>query len=205
MPERAAPDNPRIDMAIVFTIGHSNHEADAFVRLLHRHAIDAVADVRSQPYSRRLPHFRKEPLQRLLAEAGIRYVFLGRELGARREEPDCYVDGRVDFARVVGLPAFITGLQRVKQGVGRFRVALMCAEAEPLQCHRAILVAPALQARGLKVKHIRRDGSLQSHEVLEARLVDEVTGGPDLFGVDALERAYRIKGLEMGYRPYGKD
>lgn len=190
-------------MASLFTIGHSNHDPDAFLALLRGHGIDAVADVRSQPFSRRFPHFRKNALQGWLAESGVSYVFLGRELGARREEPECYVSGQVDFERVAALPAFLSGLERVEAGAARYRVALMCAEADPLQCHRAILVAPALEARGLQVKHIRRDGSLQSHTALEANLVAEVAAEPDLFGGDPLERAYRIKGRSMAYRPAG--
>lgn len=187
-------------MASVFTIGHSNHDAEAFLALLHRHRVEALADVRSQPHSRRFPHFGKRSMQRWLADAGIRYVFLGRELGARREEPECYVDGQVDFARVSALPAFEQGLERVERGVEGYRVALMCAEAEPLQCHRSILIAPALQARGLEVKHILRDGSLQSHRDLETRLVADAAAEPDLFESDPLERAYRIKGRSMAYR-----
>ena len=191
-------------MTGVHTIGHSNHDAERFVALLQAHGITALADVRSQPFSRRFPHFRKQPLQRLLAEAGVRYVFLGRELGARREEPECFVDGRVDFERVADLPAFRAGLERVRRGTAEYRVALMCAEADPLQCHRAILISPALRGLGVEVKHILGDGSLLDHEALERRLLEAAGGGPDLFGDDALSRAYRIRGRAMAHAPGGR-
>lgn len=184
----------------VYTIGHSNHHAAAFLGLLRGQGVEAVADVRSQPFSRRFPHFRKPELARLLAEAGIEYVFLGRELGARRDEPECYVDGVAAYERVAQLPAFREGIQRVVRGAERFRVALMCAERDPLQCHRSILVAPALRQAGLAVAHILAGGELESHERLEQRLLDHTGVGADLFDQAPLARAYELKSREMAYR-----
>src|SRR6266576_3462651 len=100
----------------VFTVGHSNLEFTRFVALLKQHGIQAVADVRSSPYSQFNPQFNREPLQRGLRERGISYVFLGEELGARRSEPECYVDGRADYSLIVKTPAFIRGVDRITQG-----------------------------------------------------------------------------------------
>lgn len=167
---------------IVFTIGHSSHSEDAFLALLRLHGVDAVADVRSLPFSRFNPQFNRESLEKFLKSNGIQYVFLGRELGARPEDRSCYESGRVQYARLAQTHLFQSGLDRVLQGVGRFRIALMCAEKEPLECHRTLLVARALAARGQRVAHIHADGRLETHEAAMERLL-EVTGLPreDLF------------------------
>ena len=128
----------------VFSIGHSNLELARFVALLKQHGIQAVADVRSSPYSQYNPQFNREPLQRALREQGISYVFLGEELGARRSERECYVDGRADYSRIAQTPAFVRGLDRIIQGAAKMRVAMVCAEKDPLDCHRCILVSPRL-------------------------------------------------------------
>lgn len=166
----------------VFTIGHSTHSAEAFLALLHQHQVEAVADVRSSPFSRFNPQFNRAPLEQFLKTNGIRYVFLGKELGARSEDRSCYLDGRVQYPRLAQTPLFQSGLDRVLRGTTRFRVALMCAEREPLECHRTLLVSKALAARGQPVVHIHADGHLETHEATMERLL-EVTGLPkhDLF------------------------
>jgi len=166
----------------VLTIGHSTHSAEAFLALLRQHGVEAVADVRSSPFSRFNPQFNREPLERFLKANGIRYVFLGKELGARSEDRACYLDGRVQYARLAETALFQSGLDRVLQGAARYRVSLMCAEKEPLECHRTLLVAKALVARGQAVLHIHADGHIESHEAAMERLL-AVTGLPkaDLF------------------------
>jgi len=166
----------------VFTIGHSTHSAEVFLALLRQHQVEAVADVRSAPFSRFNPQFNRDILEQFLKGNGIRYVFLGKELGARSEDRSCYVLGRVQYGRLAKTPLFQSGLERVLQGATRYRVALMCAEKEPLECHRTLLVAKALVARGLPVLHIHADGHLETHEAAMERLL-AVTGLPkeDLF------------------------
>jgi uncharacterized protein (DUF488 family) len=166
----------------VYTIGHSTHSGEGFLALLSAHGVEAVADVRSSPFSRFNPQFNRESLEPFLKANGIRYVFLGRELGARSEDRSCYVDGRVQYGLLAQTPLFHRGLERVLQGTARYRVALMCAEKEPLECHRTLLVARALAERGQPVLHIHADGHLETHEAAMERLLD-VTGLPkdDLF------------------------
>lgn len=166
----------------VFTIGHSTHSAEAFLALLRQHGVEALADVRSSPFSRFNPQFNREALEQSLKANGIRYVILGKELGARSEDRSCYLDGRVQYARLAQTPLFQSGLDRVLQGAAKYRVALMCAEKEPLECHRTLLVAKALAVRGQPVLHIHADGHLETHEAAMERLLD-VTGLPkeDLF------------------------
>jgi uncharacterized protein (DUF488 family) len=147
----------------VLTIGHSTHSLEAFVALLRQHSVTALADVRSAPFSRFNPQFNKEALDRGLEAHGIKYLFLGRELGARSDDRSCYENGRVQYARLARTEAFRNGIERIIRGTGEHRIALMCAEKEPLKCHRALLVARALAARGVGVEHILPDGRLESH------------------------------------------
>jgi uncharacterized protein (DUF488 family) len=165
----------------VLTIGHSNHPWPAFAGLLRRHAVTALADVRSSPYSRANPQFNRETLQRALQAEGIAYVFLGRELGARSEDPACYVDGRVQYSRLAQTDLFKDGLHRVITGAASHRVALMCAEKEPLACHRTLLVSRALIARGIAVHHILVDGTLEAHREAMLRLLEVLAIPTDLF------------------------
>lgn len=155
----------------LYTVGHSNQILGQLVGLLQLHGINAVADVRSMPYSRRLPQFNRPELEAELHKHGIRYVFLGEELGARREEESAYDGLQAAYERVAQLPAFQLGLSRVLKGLDRgLTLALLCAERDPLTCHRAILVSRHLQARGVDVQHILGDGSLESHLELEKRM-----------------------------------
>ncbi len=158
-------------MQPLFTIGHSNHSHEHFLNLLQQHGVTALADVRSAPYSRYLPHFNKPALQTSLPEADIRYVFLGGQLGARPNDPDCYVEGKAVYEKIAATQAFQQGLQRLLKGVQTHRIALMCAEKDPITCHRAILVCQHLVPFNLEIGHIHSNGRLEFHEDLEERML----------------------------------
>jgi uncharacterized protein (DUF488 family) len=130
-----------------------------------------VGDVRSAPYSRRYPQFSREPLERALREAGIAYVFLGKELGARSDDPSCYENGSVKYDRLAKTQLFQSGLDRVERGMESHTLALLCAEKEPLHCHRTLLVARHLEARGVMVEHILEDGRIELHTDTLKRLL----------------------------------
>lgn len=148
----------------VFTIGHSTHKQERFIKLLSQHGITALCDVRSKPFSRVNPQFNLDELKKVLPEHGIKYVFLGKELGARSDDPTCYKDGKVQYGRLAASAIFKEGIARIQDGLEKgFSIALMCAEKEPLECHRTILVSRALAKAGLEVKHIHADGRLESH------------------------------------------
>ncbi|MFM1842571.1 MAG: hypothetical protein RLZZ490_1307 [Cyanobacteriota bacterium] len=155
----------------LFTIGHSNHSPEKFIELLEFHGITALADVRSLPYSRYLPHFNQPALQALLPQAEIRYVFLGAELGARPDNPDCYVDGKALYEKIAATDNFQKGLNRLLKGANDYRIALMCAEKDPLTCHRAILICQHLLPFNLEIGHIHSNGELEYHEALEERML----------------------------------
>jgi uncharacterized protein (DUF488 family) len=188
---------------MIHTIGHSNHPIERFLGLVQRHGITAVADVRSTPYSRFNPQFRREALQEALAAAGIQYVFLGEELGARSRDPACYdAGGRVSYAKLASTDLFRKGIDRLRTGSRDFRISLLCAEREPLECHRTILVARELVREGIEVTHILADGSLEEHSHAMQRLVASLDlAGADLFtSPDGMvERAYEVQGERIAY------
>ena len=191
----------------LFTIGHSNHALDHFLGLLRAHGVDAIVDVRSAPHSKFAPHFSKRRLEAALNEAGAAYRFLGKELGARRDEQECYVDGQAQYERIAQLPIFREGLERVIAETRQRRAALMCAEADPIQCHRAILVCRELLRREpeLDIVHILRGGGTETHEELEARLIDLHNVQPELFDdavtPDALTgKAYAMQAESIAYK-----
>ncbi len=157
---------------MVLTVGHSNHPPDVFISLLVRHGVDEVVDVRSAPYSRYAPQFNHEALQRMLDDIGIGYTYLGGELGGRPTDRACYdADGRVQYERVAATDSFEDALRRVTRVAGENRVALLCTEKEPLECHRTLLVAQALAGRDVHVAHIHADGALESHDDAMSRLL----------------------------------
>src|SRR5438045_3438188 len=104
-------------MSQLYTIGHSTHCWEHFLSLLLCNRIGAIADVRSSPYSNRFPHFNREALQHSLVDVRVRYVFLGHELGARRSERECYVNGVADYDRIATTSAFEFGITRLKRGI----------------------------------------------------------------------------------------
>lgn len=187
----------------IFTIGHSVHELEVFLELLARHGITAIADVRSQPFSR-IQHFNGDVLAAVLKTRDILYVPLGRELGARRDERECYVDGRAVYERVAQLPRFRGGIDRLVQGAEDYNIALMCAEKEPLDCHRTILVCRHLRPYGLHIQHILAGGELEDHAETERRMMKMMHVARDLFHQDAaesdlIEQAYEARGRQIAY------
>lgn len=170
--------NARRSEHVVFTVGHSNHPIETFIGLLSGRGIQVVADTRSYPYSRFAPQFNREDLKAAITAEGIRYVFLGKELGGRPEADEFYdEDERVNYARVAGSQAFRDGISRLRKGIGEHRVALLCSEENPEECHRRLLVGRVLGQAGVAVWHIRGDGSVQSEGDLKP-----ADGQPSLFG-----------------------
>lgn len=188
---------------LIYTIGHSNHPIDVFIALLHRHGVSTIGDVRSHPYSRYVTQYSRDALKSALANAGIAYVFLGKELGARSSNPACYERGKVQYDRLEQEPGFAEGIRRVIQGAKRYRIALMCAEKDPLECHRTLLVARRLSESGVPIAHILGDGSLEIRDALESRLlaVCNLSEG-DMFRSreDLIAEAYAIQSGSVAYR-----
>jgi uncharacterized protein (DUF488 family) len=142
-----------------------------FAALLREHGVQYVIDVRSQPYSRHQPQFNREVLSALLHGEGVGYVFMGDLLGGRPADPTCYVDGKVDYVACRAKPWFQSGIERLERALqGGHRLALMCSEARPEQCHRTKLIAIELVERGVTVLHIDEAGSVISHAAAMLRI-----------------------------------
>ncbi len=166
----------------IFTVGHSNHDERTFLDLLDQHKIEVLADVRSQPYSRYVSHFNHDQIKQALTSAGLQYVFLGKELGGRPGGDDFYDDdGYVLYEQVAQSPKFLSGVERVKKGIGKYRVAMMCSEENPTECHRHLLVSRVLFERGVEIAHIRGDGRLESHDQVMSQLLGHDAGQGLLF------------------------
>jgi uncharacterized protein (DUF488 family) len=190
----------------LFTIGHSNSPAERFTALLRGAGVEAIADVRSIPVSRFCPWFSAKTLAPLLAEANISYLFFGDELGGRPRDPSLYCDGVADYEAMARRPSFQAGLDRLLAKAGEQRLCLMCSERHPLDCHRCLLVARALAARGVTIGHILHDGGIESHAAIERRLLDITGEDSDLFATGQDERlaaAYRRRGRAVAYRLKG--
>lgn len=179
----------------VFTIGHSDHSLEAFLALLAQHQVTALADVRSAPYSRRLPQYAKRSLAESLVAAGVAYVYLGEQLGGR---PSARVRSQMrgtGYGAIARTDVFKEGIARIMQGARRHRVAMMCAERDPADCHRALLVGRELAGRGVEMVHLHADGHAENQSAFEARLLAAAgrTGMDDLFASTAelLDLAYR--------------
>ena len=187
---------------VLYTVGHSRHSIEHFVNLLRQASVSLVFDVRSIPYSRRNPQYNQKVLAGRLRNEGIDYIFSGKELGAKSPSPDCYVDGKVQYDLIAARPEFTDGLDRVIDKAGEARPALLCAEEDPLTCHRTILICRHLRDRVDAIFHIRGDGTMETNEVFEQRLVKS-TGlkEPDLFDSEAtlIERAYEMRGQRISY------
>ena len=185
---------------VLYTIGHSRHPIAHFINLLKEHTVTLIFDVRSIPYSRRNPQFNQKTLAERLANEGIAYIFSGKELGARSPGPDCYVNGKVQYVLIAARPEFTDGLERIIDKTGEFKPALLCAEEDPLICHRTILICRHLRDRVNSILHIRGDGSIETNEIFEQRLVKATgSGEADLFDTETsiIGRAYELQGQRM--------
>jgi uncharacterized protein (DUF488 family) len=153
----------------LYSIGHSNQPCDSLLGLLRQHRIDVLADVRSAPYSKYCPQFDKHALEAAVREAGLQYVFLGRELGGRPEGAEYYdAEGYVLYWRRAEAPEFLAGIERLERGRQQYRIAVLCSEEDPAGCHRHRLIGRVLAARGTALLHIRGDGRVQTADALES-------------------------------------
>ena len=151
----------------IYTIGHSTHSPEGFIKLLKDHRIEVLVDVRSRPHSKQVPHFNKDAVRSLVTGSGIKYLFLGKELGGLPEQSDFYDEkGYVIYSRIADSPLFLEAISRLESGILKYRVAIMCGEENTSGCHRRLLIGRFLKERRINLKHIRGNGYLQSEEEL---------------------------------------
>jgi uncharacterized protein (DUF488 family) len=195
-------------MQNIYTIGTSTHLIDDFIIILKKYNINAIADVRSVPYSKHTPQFNKEGLKKFLTKHGINYLSFADEFGARRNEEEAYTDEKVDFKKVAKLPIFIKGIDRIDNGLQKgYNISLLCTEKNPLECHRFLLVSRTLQnSLHIGVKHILFEGNIIENENLENNMLKELNIEYDLFTNNKnilLEKAYNILSDRIAYSRKG--
>jgi uncharacterized protein (DUF488 family) len=204
VPSRGVPPSPRV----LYTVGHSNLDFTEFLKLLKNGAVELLVDVRSRPQSARFPQFSQQVLERSLENESISYLFLGEELGGRPDAPDAYrPDGLVDYRVRRNSYAFRSGLDRVLMELEQHPLALMCAEEDPLECHRFLMVCPELVRAGVHPLHIRKGSRIETQEAAETRLLESHGFGDvaenTLFPAaraEALEQAYDLQARKSAFR-----
>jgi len=152
----------------IYTIGHSNHTQEEFINLLAGAKIEVLVDVRSNPNSRWAPFANKDNIKELLESSQIRYLYLGDLLGGQPTDPDCYdyQTGKVNYQVIQEKEYFQRGITRILEDLKKYRVCIMCAEEDPTDCHRNLLVVERLRQEGVQAFHIRGDGRIQTDEEL---------------------------------------
>ncbi|HXW14947.1 MAG TPA: DUF488 domain-containing protein [Terriglobia bacterium] len=199
----------------LFTVGHSILEFENFAALLKDHGVELLVDVRSTPQSGRQPQFSLPGFERLLRTEKFDYLFLGEELGGRPDDADAYrPDGVVDYQVRRKSYAFQAGLSRIAKELEGRTVAMMCAEEDPLECHRFLMVCPELIQLGVTPLHIRKGSRIETQDAAENRLLAstgfEAVAANTLFPgarTDALESAYRLQAEKFAFRlkPFALD
>jgi uncharacterized protein (DUF488 family) len=192
------------DKETIYTIGYAPYTIETFIKVLIKYQISALVDVRSSPYSQFNPEFNRESLKDHLSGRRISYVFLGDCCGARVKDPSCYLNGKVDYKLVAEYSKFKEGLERIKKGMIKHRLALMCAETDPITCHRTILICRnLLLSERITIKHILSNGRIEDHTDSELRLMKLFKlDQPEFFRTDQqrLDDAYSLQGENIAYK-----
>jgi uncharacterized protein (DUF488 family) len=185
----------------VLTVGHSTLSYENFLALIRSAEITAIADVRSSPYSKQFPHFDREILRSELRLDGVAYSFLGDQLGGRPTQKHLFKDGVADYERMAQEPAFKEGLKRIFDGSNKFRIALMCSEHNPLECHRCLLVGRAIADAGTDIQHVLFNGRLLNQAAAEDALLNSLERQTnDLFSnKERIAAAYRKQASKFAF------
>ena len=197
----------------IYTIGHSNYTVERLIDMLKHYNINCVVDIRGTPYSKYNIQFDKETIRYTLSKAGFIYIYMAKELAAKRINKQSYnEEGYSDFEKVIKENEFIEGIERLKNGCNKgYKIALLGAMQEPIRCHRSILVGRALRENGFNVQHILDDYSIASQEDIEQMLLDKYFSNRNQMTIDDLsgnsltreemiQEGYRLANKEIGYR-----
>ena len=188
----------------LYTIGHSNHTIEKFIELVSMHSITVVFDVRSHPYSKFNPQFNRETIEEELKKRNIKYFFLGEELGPRSIDQECYINGKVQYSSIAKTFQFQQGIERLLIEMESNRIVIMCAEKDPITCHRTILICRHMRQYDIEIKHILENGEIENNSEAEKRLMKTLNipqEQGDLFSSieERIEKAYDIQGEKIAY------
>ncbi|MCI5739678.1 MAG: DUF488 domain-containing protein [Ruminococcus sp.] len=194
----------------VYTIGYSGFSIDDFVATLKSRNVSLVVDVRSSPFSKYFPEYNKDALEICLKTQGIYYRNYANEFGARQSDQKYYCKaGYLDFEVFSKSAPFLQGIKKLCNSMEQnYTFALMCAEKDPICCHRAILVARAFFERGYNVVHLLTNGNTITQKEINTRLIEKYYPNRDqmtFFDTPQdddmlLKAAYRKQNAEIGYR-----
>lgn len=201
----------------IYAIGHSNYSLEKLTEMLSNYGIEVVVDIRQTPYSKYNTQFNKEALIRDLKNLGYTYIYMGKELGASREDRLSYnIEGYADFEKVINEKSFKKGIERIKTGIKKgYKIAILGAMQEPIRCHRAILVGRYLTKEGVVVKYIMHEGDICFQEDIENQLLDKYFSERNQLTIDdilnpsqktnyeMIEEGYRLANKDIGYRTEG--
>ncbi len=191
-PSPSTPPSQKPDQ-IIYTVGYAGHDRDSLLALFKLHGVTAVADIRTFKRSSYWTAFDSDSFAPFLRENGIAYVFMGDVMGGKPQMPDLYPGGQLDYDLMAKRPDFKAGIERLVSGAGKYRICLMCAEKDPLDCHRTLLIAPALKEAGFDLRHLV-EGRVENQSETEDRMI-AINGGdvPDLFAAVAPETDADLK------------
>lgn len=200
-------------MQKVYTIGHSVHPIDVFLKLLNKYDINCVIDVRSTPFSKYAPQYNINEIKKTLNSNGIYYLFMGKEFGARQTDTTLFdSDGLLNFEKVIKNDQFQSGMKRVKEGLDKgFNITFMCTEKDPIDCHRSILVGRAFHDEKFDVLNIIENGNIETQEELIERLLNiyfPMRDQTTLFDyienekkdINLIREAYRLRNKDIAYK-----
>ena len=159
-------------MNTLFTIGYGNLEIKNFIEIVKKNNIEIICDIRSQPYSSYSPAYSQEPLKKVIKENSIKYIFMGDSLGGRSEDMDCYENNRINYEILSQKKTFQDGLDRLLEGLNKYKIAIMCSEKDPEKCHRTLLVARYIKNKHSNIVHIHHNDSLEKHSEFEKRIIN---------------------------------
>lgn len=158
----------------IYSVGHSDLPVNRFIELIADAGVTAIADVRTSPYSKRYPWFSQRELKGSLRDVGVSYAYVGLELGGRPEDPHLFdSQGIADYESMAKSQLYKAGVQRIFVGMEKYRIAMVCSERDPLNCHRCLMVGRTLLGLGIQTSHIHHDGRIETQADAEQRLLVE--------------------------------
>ena len=197
----------------IYTRGHSNYTLERLIDMLEYYNINCVVDIRGTPYSKYNIQFDKEAIRYTLTNAGFVYIYMGKELAAKRIRKNSYNnEGYSNFEEVIKEEEFKRGVERLKNGCEKgYKIILLGAMQDPIRCHRSILVGRELVKNDFDVKHILDDYSIVTQDDIEEMLlnkyfsnrnqitIEDLTGN-SLNNEEMINEGYKLANREIGYR-----
>ena len=189
-------------MNTLYTIGYGNLEIIRFIQLLKNNNIQVLCDIRSHPYSKFSPEYSQDVLESSLKKHSIKYIFMGNELGGRTDDPNCYDQNhQIDYEKYAETEVFKKGLERLLDGIEKYKIVLMCSEKDPERCHRSLLVARFLKEKHSNIKHIHHNLTVETHGEFEQRIVKKMDKNTSIFGdEESLQQTYKKLSEKAGYK-----